>query len=102
MTDMESNQQVAEQICNAARWNGTEFQQGDWVALLDGKAVAVARDLETTLKALRALDPDPQRGMVFEVGPPVVDVIRLCVAVPPGNRGWITGSNQAISSGSTP
>jgi hypothetical protein len=25
---------------------------------------------------LRRLDPSPQRGMVFEVGAPVVDVIR--------------------------
>lgn len=76
MTELETNQQTAEQICKASRLNGREFRSGDYVALLDGKVVAVANDLGDALRALRALDPNPQHGMIFEVGAPVVDVIR--------------------------
>jgi hypothetical protein len=70
------NQRVAEQICNARLWQGTEFKSGDCVALLDGKVVAVAKDLEAALHTLRALDSNPLRGMIFEVGAPTTDVIR--------------------------
>jgi hypothetical protein len=76
MTELETNQQIAEQICKSSRLNGLEFRSGDCVALLDGKVVAVGKDLGEALRALRALDPKPQRGMIFEVGAPVVDVIR--------------------------
>lgn len=76
MNEVALNQQVAEQICHNNRWNGKELRRGDCVALLDGKVVAIARDLQGALSALRALDPDPHRGMVFEVAPPVIDVIR--------------------------
>jgi hypothetical protein len=76
MNETEINQQIVEQIGSAGRWNGTEFHPGEWVALLEGRVVAVAKDLATALRALRALDADPLRGMIFEVGPPVTDVIR--------------------------
>jgi hypothetical protein len=76
MTETEINQQVAEQICSSARWDGKSFRSGEYVALLDGHVVAVARDLDGALRALRALDANPERGMVFEVGPPVTDIIR--------------------------
>lgn len=76
MTEREINQQIADQICNAGRLNGKPFRPGDCVALLDGQVVAVAEDLTGALHALRALDPNPTRGMVLEVGAPVIDVIR--------------------------
>jgi hypothetical protein len=76
MNELEVNQQVADQICNEGRLNGQPFRAGEWVALLDGKVVAVANDLDAALQPLRAVDPNPRRGMVFEVGPPVTDVIR--------------------------
>ncbi len=82
MSDVSSNQQVAAQICSAGRLNGKQFLPGECVALLDGNVVAVAKDLETALRSLRALDPDPERGMVFEVGPPVTDVIRRMATWP--------------------
>src|SRR5262252_5048743 len=82
MTEREINQQVAEQICNGARWNGQEFRPGESVALLDGKVVAVAKDLGAALQRLRAIDPNPRRGMVFEVGPPVMDVNRVVPELP--------------------
>ena len=76
MNELQFNQQVAEQICDARQSNGRYFQAGEWVALLDGQVVAVAGDLDAALRSLRALDPDPGRGMVFEVAKPVTDVIR--------------------------
>jgi hypothetical protein len=76
MNEIQLNQQVAEQICDARQSNGRQFHAGEWVALLDGQVVAVARDLDAALRSLRALDPDPGRGMVFEVATPVTDVIR--------------------------
>ena len=76
MNDLEINQRVAEQICQAGRLNGKQFRQGECVALLDGKVIAVANDLATALSALRGTDPNPQRGMIFEVGPPVIEAIR--------------------------
>jgi hypothetical protein len=76
MTELETNQQVAEQICTGGGLNGKQFRKGECVALLDGKVVAVAHDLGGALSALRVLDPNPRRGMVFEVGPPVVNMIR--------------------------
>ena len=46
------------------------------MALLDGRVVAVAPTPDEAIIALRALDPDPKRGMVVEVSPAVVEVIR--------------------------
>jgi hypothetical protein len=76
MNEMDINQRVAEQICNEARWNGQTFHWGECVALLDGRVVAVAKDLGGALHTLRVLDANPHRGMVFEVAPAVTDVIR--------------------------
>ena len=76
MDEMQLNQQVAEQICEARQVNGRQFQLGACVALLDGQVVAVAGDLNAALWALRTRDPNPDRGMVFEVTTPVTDVIR--------------------------
>jgi hypothetical protein len=76
MSELAVNQQIAEQICNAGRLNGKAFRAGECVALLDGKVVAVAKNLDSALRELRTIDPNPLRGMVFEVGPPVTDVIR--------------------------
>jgi len=76
MSEAEMNQRVAEQIGDTGRLNGRQFRRGECVALLDGNVVAVAENLEAAVRALRAMDPNPRRGMVFEVGPRVTDVIR--------------------------
>ena len=76
MSEKEVNEKLAEEICARSSANGKEFRKGECVALLDGKVVAVAADLGAALQALRTLDPDPRRGLIFEVGPPPVDVIR--------------------------
>jgi hypothetical protein len=76
MDETSVNQRVAEQIRKSPRSNGQSFRLGDCVALLDGKVVGVANDLEGALRALRAIDPNPLRGMIFRVAPSVPDVIR--------------------------
>jgi len=76
MTEKERNRRVAEKLCRESEWNGRRFREGDCVALLNGDVVAVAPTPDEAIVALRALDPDPKRGMVVEVAPPMVDVIR--------------------------
>lgn len=76
MSEHEKNQQVAHHICHHLQWNGRQFAIGDCVALLDGQIVAVAGTLDEALSQLRAVDPDSSRGMLVEVRPPVVNVIR--------------------------
>jgi hypothetical protein len=84
MTELETNQQTADQICKASRLNGREFRSGEYVALLDGKVVAVANDLGDALRALRALDPNPQHGR------PLID----CLPVFPRHS---RGANVSVS-----
>ena len=76
MSEREINQRVAEQINSAGGLNGKQYRSGDWLALLDGKVVAVAEDVDGALHGLRRLDPNPRRGMIVKVGPPVLNVIR--------------------------
>jgi hypothetical protein len=76
MTETERNQQVAERICQSLKWNEQTIDEGQCLALLDGQVVAVADDLDTALRALRSMEPNPNRGMIVEVAPPVADVIR--------------------------
>lgn len=76
MNETQLNQEAADRICQGLSWNGRHLRYGECVALLDGKVIAVAEDLDGALKRLRATDPNPRRGMVFEVAPPFIDVIR--------------------------
>ena len=76
MNELEKNQEIADAICRDFQWEGRDFQLGECVALLDGKVVAVASDLDQALQTLRRNEPDPRRGMLVEVRKPVVDVIR--------------------------
>jgi hypothetical protein len=77
LNEKDRNLRIAQSICEDFAWNGRTFREGDFVALLDGKIVAVARNVDDAIAALRGLDPDPKRGMVIEVTHPVVDVIRM-------------------------
>lgn len=76
MNEQEHNRRIAETICERFSWNGQTFKEGNYVALLDGKIIAVTENPDDAITALRDLDPDPKRGMVVEVAHPVVDVIR--------------------------
>jgi hypothetical protein len=76
MSEKQQNQEIADRICREIQWNGQQFRTGECVSLLDGTIVAVAPCLHDAVMALRKADPDPRRGMVFEVAPPVMDIIR--------------------------
>lgn len=76
MSEKERNLRVAETICKEFKWSGQTLQQGDFVALLDGNVITVTDNPDDAIAALRAIEPDPKRGMVVEVNRPVVDVIR--------------------------
>lgn len=71
MSEYDTNVKVAQEILDTCRLNGREFQRGECVALLDGKVVAVEKTLDAAAHALRTLDSNPERGMLFEVGPQI-------------------------------
>ena len=70
------NLRIAEMVSRDFAWEGQAFEQGDLVAILDGRIVAVAKSADDAITALRARDPDPRHGLVIEVVPETVDVIR--------------------------
>jgi hypothetical protein len=76
MNEHERNLRIAQKLQRDFTWNGTTLQEGDFVALLDGQIIAVTANAEAAIAALRARAPDPKRGMVIEVSPPAIDVIR--------------------------
>jgi len=76
MSEKECNRRIADSIYAEFAWNGQKFREGQCVALLDGKIVAVADNPDDAISALRKIDPDPKRGMVIQVTHPVADVIR--------------------------
>lgn len=76
MTEADLNRRIAQTVQRDFALDGRSFQTGDYLALLDGTVVAVADNPDDAIAALRALDPDPRRGMVVEVAPPAVDVVR--------------------------
>jgi hypothetical protein len=76
MNETDLNRRIAQTVHRDLAWDGQTFQDDDFLALLDGRVVAVAKTADDAIAALRALDPDPRRGMVVEVAPPSVDVIR--------------------------
>jgi hypothetical protein len=77
MNEQEPNRRIADTICEQFAWHGQSFREGDFVAILDGKVVAVRGNFDEAIAALRALEPNPQRGMVIEVARPTTDTIRL-------------------------
>jgi hypothetical protein len=74
--EKERNLRIAEAMCREFQWQGRTFQEGECVALLDGNIVAVADNPDDAIAVLRAMDPNPQHGMVVQITSPTVDVIR--------------------------
>lgn len=76
MSEFDLNSSIAQQIRTTRQWQGRSFHVGEFVALLDGRVVAVGGSLDEALEELRRQEPDPNRGMICEVGEVVIDVIR--------------------------
>jgi mRNA-degrading endonuclease RelE of RelBE toxin-antitoxin system len=64
--EQKKNEATAQQINHEARSNPQSPYAGKYVGLLDGKVVAVADTLDEVVDALAEIDPDPERGMVFD------------------------------------
>jgi hypothetical protein len=76
MNEFEKNQRVAEEICRTRQWQGQTFPQGEYVLLLDGEVFALCESLDRAMQTFNETGAEPNRGMVFEVADPVIDVIR--------------------------
>jgi hypothetical protein len=76
MNHEDRNLRIAEAVSRDFAWEGQSFEQGDFVAILDGRIITVAKTVDDAIAALRARDPNPMHGMVVEVAPETVDVIR--------------------------
>ena len=74
--EKDRNLRIAEVMCRDFQWQSRTFHEGECVALLDGNIVAVADNPDDAIAALRALDSNPHHGMVVQITPPTVDVIR--------------------------
>jgi hypothetical protein len=64
MNDKERNLRIAEAMCRDFQWQGRTLREGEYVALLDGNILAVCDNPDDAIAALRAVDPNPQHGMV--------------------------------------
>ena len=74
--EQERNLRIAEAVRRDFQWESRTFREGQCVALLDGNIVAVTDNPDDAISALRAMDPNPQHGMVVPITPPTVAVIR--------------------------
>jgi hypothetical protein len=64
------NCEVAERIMREAMRGSDEWSMGQYVSLLKGKVVAVGKRLAEVSNALRCIEPDRDRGLVFEIRDP--------------------------------
>ena len=72
----QTDQEVARAICTRLEYGGRRFEQGEFVAILDGAIVAVGKTFEAVDEVLTRLAPDRSRGLIVEVRPPEPDVVR--------------------------
>ena len=81
MNEHEVNRRAAEKMCQEFAWDGHPLHEGDCVAILDGKVIAVAQKPDEAIASLRKADPNPRRGMVIEISRPTRDVIRRSLSL---------------------
>ena len=71
------DQAVARAICSQLEFAGQRFRRGQYVAVLQGKVLAVGETFEEVQRAMATHAPDPHRGLICLVDTPVTEVIRL-------------------------
>ena len=76
MSDYEKNSEIARRLRTELMWEGRHFRKGEYVALLDGRVIAVGSSPDDAIAELRRQSPDAARGMVVELSPDQLDVIR--------------------------
>jgi hypothetical protein len=62
----EQDWKLARKINKEARRNPASPYAGKFVGILDGKVVVVADSPEEGIDQLRAIDPDPMKGLLME------------------------------------
>src|SRR5438067_7601068 len=62
----EEDWKLARKINKKARSDPDSPYAGKFVGILDGKVVVIADSPEEGIRQLRALDPDPMRGLLIE------------------------------------
>jgi hypothetical protein len=62
----EQDWKLARKINKQARKDSDSPYAGKFVGILDGKVVVVADSPEEGIRQLRAIDPDPMRGLLLD------------------------------------
>lgn len=62
------NQQTFERIWQETKAGSSQWVKGQWVGLLFGQVVAVSSDFDEVLRAVRQIEPNRRRGMMFRIG----------------------------------
>lgn len=76
MSQSLSDQDVASEICSRLEFNGQCFRRGQYVAIFEGRVIAVGDSFDEVQQALVAQAPNPYRGLICQVDEPVPDIIR--------------------------
>ncbi|MFQ6044227.1 MAG: hypothetical protein ACE5PV_25515 [Candidatus Poribacteria bacterium] len=70
------DQDAAKEICSRFEFDGQRFRQGQYVAILRGRIIAVGDSFDEVQCALSAQEPNPHKGLICQVEKPMLDVIR--------------------------
>lgn len=76
MCDQKINSRATKSIRRDHCLGEPVFNDGNYVALLDGNVVAKSDNPDDAIAALRAIESNPQRGMVIDVCQQSFDVVR--------------------------
>ncbi len=76
MDEADRNRRITQSHQHDWTWNGRALKSGDFAALLDGRVVAVESNADDAIARLRAIEPEPTRGMVVEACAQTIDFVR--------------------------
>ena len=71
-----TDREVARRIRQDLEFDGRRFKLGEFVAILDGRVVAVADTLEELSEKFEEIEPDPSRGLICVAEPQAPEYIR--------------------------
>jgi hypothetical protein len=65
---VEQEQRLNERVARRLAQEMAETHAGQWVGLVGGEVAAVAATLDEVVEAMRRIEPNPRRGLVFRAG----------------------------------
>ena len=71
---------LADKINAEALANPQSPYAGKFVAIVDGRVVAVADNLDDIVDSLQRIEPDPAKGFILEAGVDYDEVQEICAA----------------------